>query len=70
MRRAAESYRRCVAHVIANGSNAQMIYFIEDAKADIAALAPLVERLAKMKPGEQVTAAMVEAAQMVTRVRG
>lgn len=69
MRRAPESYRRCVAHVIANGSTGQMIYFIEDAKADIAALAPLVERLAKMKPGEQVTAAMVEAAQMVTRIR-
>lgn len=39
MRRSLESYRDCQGSAIASGSAAQMAYFVEDAKADIAALA-------------------------------
>lgn len=39
MRRSLERYQLCSADAIASGSKAQMMYFVEDAKADIATLA-------------------------------
>lgn len=39
LRRSLDSYRGCLADAVASGSKAQMMYFVEDAKADIATLA-------------------------------
>ena len=36
--RTAQSYRDCQPNAVASGSKAQMMYFVEDAKADIATL--------------------------------
>lgn len=44
LRRSLERYEGCTANAIASGSKAQMMYFVEDAKADIATMgAALVE---------------------------
>ncbi len=43
LRRTLASYEACKANPIASGSKAQMMYFIEDAKADIATLATALE---------------------------
>ena len=39
LRRSLESYQGCAANAVASGSKAQMMYFVEDAKADIDTLA-------------------------------
>lgn len=39
LRRSLEQYAGCNPHAVASGSKAQMMYFVEDAKADIATLA-------------------------------
>lgn len=38
LRRTLASYQGCTANAVATGSKAQMMYFVEDAKADIASL--------------------------------
>lgn len=47
MRRNPDSYKHCKPEAVASGSEAQMVYFVDDAKADIEALLEVVEAMAK-----------------------
>lgn len=54
MRRALEQYASCSPDAIASGSKAQMMYFVEDAKADIALLAEQLDD-ARLERDEAIT---------------
>lgn len=43
LRRSLATYQACSPNAVASGSKAQMMYFVEDAKADIATLAALLD---------------------------
>lgn len=50
MRRSVQSYALCKPSAVSGGSPAQMLYFVDDAKADIATLARLAARIAALNP--------------------
>ena len=50
MRRTVQSYAGCIPSAVASGSAAQMQFFVADAKADIAVLADIVQRVARLNP--------------------
>lgn len=50
LRRKLAQYAGCTAEAVSGGSVAQMKFFVTDAKADIATMAALIERVAKLNP--------------------
>jgi len=46
--RSLETYARCVPESVASGSSSQMVFFVEDAKKDIATLASRIEELEEL----------------------
>lgn len=50
LRRSIARYAGCTAEAVAGGSIAQMKYYVQDSKADIATLGAFAERIARLNP--------------------
>lgn len=63
------SYAACSPDAVASGSKAQMMYFVEDAKADIAKLAATIATLRRERD-EAIARAEAAEAELLENARG
>jgi hypothetical protein len=66
LRRTLDQYANCTPAAVSGGSQAQMYYFVEDAKHDIAALAEALRKIDKLASRHETGA--IGKAQQIARI--